>query len=105
MAEKTKKEETEEEVRKYASLEAVANSQGGQLLIKNLEKDFMAVIHTLRSKYATAELKELLPLLAKMDVRLDLIEVLRGAGKRKKDETETLKEILAEEAKHLEETQ
>ena len=105
---KPKKELTEKdfignEIEKYSDLEALTNSDGGQLLIKGLEKDFMSIIHTLRSKYMTAELKDLLPLLAKLDIQLDLIEVLKGAAKAKNAEIEILKEILKKEAERLEE--
>lgn len=104
---KIKKELTEkdyhrDEIKKYSDLESLANSEGGKLLIEGLEKDFMSVIHTLRGKYMNTELKDLLPLLAKLDIQLDLIEILKGSSKAKDAEVAILKEILAKEGENLE---
>jgi len=84
-------------VKLYASLEAVANSEGGQFLIKGWKQDIVASMDTLCSKYLTAPEFELRAACARLSERLASLRAIQHAGRNKKFALKELEEILKQE--------
>lgn len=72
-----------EDLETYASLDSLANSEGGKVLIKTLTDDVFATIDTLCITYKKASQAELQALCAVLQVNLDLLRAIRNAPKNK----------------------
>lgn len=81
---KEQKEEYEQEARKYSSLEALANTEGGKILIQGLQKDITAAIDVLAIKYKTASEIELRSACANLAVNLAVLRTMTNAKQNKK---------------------
>ncbi len=88
--------EVKKDIGKYSALDALKDSEGGQLLIESLASDIASCIEELSSKYKTASHSELIAIGAKIAERLSLYRTLNRAKKNKKLASEELKAILAE---------
>ena len=91
------KEEIQKDIKKYSSIEAVENSEGGKLLIKSLEKDVVSCIDEMSSKIKTATHIELVAIIAKMSERLTLLRAIRRAKNLKNMAAKELEFLLKEE--------
>lgn len=80
----------------YSALEAVKNSEGGQLILASLQKDILSCIDTISSKYKDASHSELIALSAKLSEKLALFRTISRSPKNKKLALEELKVVLEE---------
>lgn len=92
---KQKEEETKAQIELYGSLEAVANSKGGKVILASLKKDIISCIDSLCSKYPTASQTELIAIVARMSERLALLRSLVRAEKNKKIYIQELDELIS----------
>jgi len=81
-----------EELDEKHSLAALAQSEGGQLLLASLLSDIASSVLGLSSSYKDASHIELIGLCAKLDCKLDMYRALKRAPHNKK----VLEDLLAE---------
>lgn len=86
--------DVEADVKKYALLEAVENSEGGQMIIVGLKKDVVSAIEKLKSLYKTASEIELRTWCAILDSRFTMLQAYSRAGTNRKFAVETLDELM-----------
>lgn len=98
MANKEQIKDLQDEVKNYASLEAVRNSSGGKILIETLKKDILSAMNEICLKYKEATHAEMIAVSAKLAERLTLLRVLTRASNNKKVTKEELEELLKEES-------
>lgn len=92
----TQKEELQEVVAKQSSLEAVKLSEGGQLVIKALQKDILSAINILAYSYKTVSHASLMANCASLAEKIAVYRLINGSSKSKKIAMDELKEFLAE---------
>lgn len=85
-----------QELNVASALEAVAVSEGGQIILNGLVRDIVGLVSTLSIKYKTATMIELVSTCADLKTKLDTLHVLSRAGKNKAYLIEQLKETLKE---------
>ena len=85
------KEEVEQDIALYSSLESVASSEGGKHIIKNLKTDINGAISNIVSNYKKAPHIELIGYCAVLSERISLLKTLTRASKNKDLAIETLK--------------
>lgn len=90
-------DDVKKDIRKYSSIDAVSNSEGGKIVVSSLQKDIVSVIDDLASKYKTSSHVELIALCATLQARLALLRVLVRSRKLKKIALEELDFLLKEE--------
>lgn len=90
------KNEVEQDVDLYSSLDAVAHSEGGKILIENLKSDVVNSVESLLSNYKTSDEMLLRSTIAKLQSDLGILRALTRSEKNKKMAEEELKKILAE---------
>jgi hypothetical protein len=71
----------EEDLSKYAALEALQNSEGGIILISTLKQDIIGIINDLKGCYRTASHTELIALISKLEARVDILRSITRAKK------------------------
>lgn len=94
--EQTEQNEIQEDVSLYKSLDALAHSDGGKILIDSLGKDVVNSVDNLTAKYKEASHIELISIIAKLQSDLSLLRVLTRAEKNKEQAQEELKKLLEE---------
>lgn len=99
MPKSEREEEARKDVDKYAGLEALASSDGGQTLIDGLRKDVSSTIDIICNTYTTAPHFELIAHISRLKERLALLRVLNNAPKNHSGSIDELKAILKEENK------
>lgn len=101
MAKKTspQAETIKKDLKKYAALEAVALSEGGKILVDNLVVDILAGLDRLGSMYKGSTLDQLLPVIADIDNKRDILRVIIRSKKNK----QLAYDALADELKRVEE--
>lgn len=91
--------EIESDIKKYAKIAEMANTEGGQELIARLGSDIVSSIEILKQKYKTASHIELIFVIAKLDVFTDMYrDLIRAEGNKteeKKRYKETLEKIMS----------
>ena len=92
----TQKEEIQKEIQKHASIEALSKTEGGQLVIKTLEKDILYAINSINVEFKSATHAELISLCAKLSEKTTMYRLLIGAEKRKGIAIEDLQNFLKE---------
>jgi hypothetical protein len=92
-----RKEEIKKDIKKFASLDVVASTAGGKLLVSSLQKDITSCVDELSSKYKTASHIEIIAICAKLSEKITLLRVLNKAKKLKKIAQEELNFLLEEE--------
>lgn len=80
----------------YHSLEAIANQEGGKVLIKTLMDDTVDSIEALVSGYKKMSLPDMQAYCATIAANLGVIRALTRSGKNKKLVDEALEEALKE---------
>lgn len=89
---KNEKDEIKEDLKKYKALEAVANSDGGQILLETLVADIEYSIDILVSDYKTLPDIELRSTCANLATNLAIFKALTNSSKNKKFALSELKE-------------
>ena len=89
--------EIKEAIAKHASIEAVANTKGGKIIIASLQKDITTCISELSRGYRTMPHMELVAICARLSEQLSMLRVLNKAKKLKNIAKEELEFILQEE--------
>ena len=91
-------DDIEKDIKKYAKLDIVANSEGGKELVKNLGSYIVSTINQLCHKYKSASHIELISLIAQLDSKINLYQTLmRAKGQKmgaKKEYEKRLEELL-----------
>lgn len=97
---KTKKEELVESIvidlKKVSAIEALASTEGGEVLLKSLAQDVISDIGKLSSNFSTLTLQEFVAIGASLKTNTDMIRVLSKANSNKKFLQELLEETLNE---------
>lgn len=91
------KKELEKDLSQASSLEAVALSSGGKIIIETLKSDVIGDMDTLANKYSELQHLDLIAVCADMKTKLDLLRVLIRAPKNKKFLMDIMKDALKEE--------
>lgn len=86
--------EIKDELGSFAALEAVANSEGGQLLISSHMKDVVSIVDSLGANYNVYSHTQLMAMCAEMKTKLDMVRTLTRAEKNKTFMQETLDAAL-----------
>jgi len=73
----------EKELKKYSSLSALQDSEGGKIIIQALEKDIVSAIDSLCSKYKDGTHIELISLCSKLSERLFIMKTITRSKKNK----------------------
>lgn len=81
-----------EELDEKHALSALADTEGGKLLLDSLLVDVSSIIGSLRSTYKDGSHVDLITLCARLDSKLSMYQAL----KRARTNTDQLKEILAD---------
>lgn len=89
-------QEIQEDVNIYKSLDSLAHSEGGKILIESLGKDVVNGVESLLSKYKDAPEMDLRSTIAKLQSDLALLRVLTRSEKNKKQAEEELQKLLEE---------
>lgn len=97
MANKEQIKDTEQELKNYAVIEALSNTEGGQRIVSLLKDDILSAINDISAKYKTASHAELIAVSAKLSERITLFRVFSRASKNKKLTKDQLEELLKEE--------
>ena len=96
MSKKEKTKEVKKDIKKYSSLEALQNTDGGKLLMTALKTDIGSCLDEISTKYKTASHAELLAVCAKFAANLALFRSIFRSSKNKKLALEELNAILEE---------
>lgn len=89
------------DIKKYASLESVARSEGGLILIKSLKSDIVAFLGLLRNQYTELSEANLRATCGILNDRINLYQTLTNAKNNKKGASKALEELLKEEPDEL----
>jgi len=95
MPKKIEKDELLADLATFKALDAIVDQEGGKILVKNLEKDFITQLEVVMSLCSDDELK-LRTAVIKMKATLDILRALKRAKKNAKEPQEYLI-ALAEE--------
>ncbi len=90
------KKEIQQDIEKYASINALAGLEGGKILVKSLKSDVLSSINFLTGNYKTVPEIELRASIAKLEANLSLYRVITRAEKNKLMAIEELENILEE---------
>jgi hypothetical protein len=96
MASKAQKKSVQKDVKTFSALEAVRNSEGGQIILTGLRKDILATIDAIVVKYKEVSHPSLIALSAKLAEKLALYRTLSRSSKNKSDALAELKILLEE---------
>ena len=91
------KEIVEKDLDKYASLESLAISEGGKVLLDSLKSDIGSITDTIMSKYKELLHIELIAHIANLKAKFDLYRAINRSSANKKLASNELSRILAEE--------
>lgn len=99
MSKETKEQikEVREDVKMYADLEAVKNSNGGKRILKGLGADIVVAIDKLCQSYQTASHVEILSIIAGLNNRLELFRTINRSSKNKRLAKEELERLIEED--------
>jgi len=86
--------EIEKDLDIYASLDVLADSEGGKLLISKLATDIISLAGTLGTKYKSSTHAELVGFCADLDSKYTMLLSLTRAKKNKDLATDALREEL-----------
>ena len=87
-------ESAQNDVKRYAMLEAVERSEGGKVIIRGIEKEVVSAIDKIMSSYKTAQEIELRTWCAILDTRMTMLYLFMRAPKNKMGATEALKNLM-----------
>lgn len=85
-----------DELEAVSAISAVADSEGGKVLMKGLRSDIIDVVEVLCFKYKELTLQEFTGLCADMKSKLDLLRAIRRSNKKKAFLEEELDQALLE---------
>ncbi len=83
-----------EDLDKIHNLRNMLNSEGGQLMIEFLQDDCIVTMKKLRDEYITNNQLAIIPLVAKLDAQLSLLEELSANIKAEKEIENVLKKVI-----------
>jgi len=89
-------EEQQQDLDVYNALKTVADSDGGEILIKNLLSDVVNTIGTLEKQYKTLTHIEMIAYCASLSEKLSLLRSLTRASKNFSDLKKLLEDTLSE---------
>lgn len=86
------KKEITDDIKKYKSIEAVANSGGGKIILNDVKSDVVSVIDQLSTKYKELTHIEFIAFCAELSEKLTMMRVLTRAKDNKAMAIEALEE-------------
>lgn len=86
-----------DELDRVAAISAIADMEGGKLLISQLISEIVSSIDTLSTKYRTLTIQEFIGHCADMESKLSLVRTLKKARKNKDIAETDLAEALLQE--------
>ena len=89
-------QEIEKDIKKYAKIAEIGTTEGGEQLIQRLGIDIVGAIDILTAKYKTLTHIELIAIISKLDVIIDIYRDLTRAEKNKVKEKKKYQERLKE---------
>lgn len=96
MPKTNKIKEIQEDLEIVNALEAVALSEGGKILLKNLAKDILGNLEILSNKYSTMTMQEFISLGASTKEKMLVFKAISNSKKNKDLLNEILQETLKE---------
>ena len=84
------------ELGEKTSIKAVAESEGGKLIIRQAKREIVALIDELCGTYKKGTHPEIVSLIAKIEARTAILRILLKAEKNVKDAEMYLEELTAE---------
>jgi len=90
------KEIIEDDISKYAKLEAVGISEGGKLLTKGLSSDIVNSVDELIIGYKTLSHIEMIVIISQIEAKFGIFKAIKRSTKNKKLAKEQLELILTE---------
>lgn len=85
-----------DEVKKYKSLDVIAKSEGGEILIDDLKQKIADNVNTLDNSFLTISESQLRALCANLSALLGVLRLLTQAEKNAKVKAEDLENLLEE---------
>lgn len=76
---KTRKEQLEDKLSKFASLQALANQPGGKILLEASLKDAMRSVSKIIRNYRTLTLQEFIAEAASLESKIDMVNILKNS--------------------------
>lgn len=86
------KEEITKDIKKYKAVEAVANSDGGKIIEKDIKDDLISVIDQISVKYGELSHIELIALCAGLNEKLTMLRIFKNAKTNRKMAIEALED-------------
>ncbi len=93
----SEKELIEKDIDKYGSLEALANTDGGKVLIDSLKDDVVASIEEIMTRYKELSHTEFIALGASLEAKFNVIKSIDRSMENKELAKDYLKQILTNE--------
>lgn len=85
-----------DDLSKISAVKAMADSEGGQIIVQSLVSDVISAMDTLCVKYSSMSLQEFISLCADMKSKIDLARVITRSNKNKKALENMIEETLQE---------
>lgn len=89
--------EIKKDIKKYGAIAAIANTDGGKILISSLKKDIISSINELTSGYKILSHIEIIAICARLSERLAVLKTINNSTNNKKFAQEALEFILQNE--------
>lgn len=96
-----KKAEVKRDIQAYGSLEVLAKTEGGRILLEDAKMEALQAIDTLCDTYAASSHFELVALISTLKERLTLLRKFTRAAVNEADALKVLEDILEKEKKDL----
>ena len=95
--ESTPRKIVKKDIGNFSALEALKNSEGGQILIKALKKDILSTIDSISNGYKDSNYETIVSLCAKLSERISMLKTILRSTKNKKLALEELELLLTED--------
>lgn len=86
------KEEITDDIKKYKSIETMAKSAGGKIVLKEIKSDVISTIDQLSTKYGELSHIEMIALCAGLNEKLTMMRIMKNAKENKAMAIEALED-------------
>ncbi|MCG3219606.1 MAG: hypothetical protein KAR35_11380 [Candidatus Heimdallarchaeota archaeon] len=80
---KEEKKEIQDDISRFRSIETMANSNGGKIILKEIKSDVVSTIDQLSTRYGELTHIELIALCAGLKEKLTMMRVMKNAKENK----------------------
>ena len=77
------KEEIQDDISRYRSIESMAKSAGGKIILKEIKSDVVSTIDQLSTKYGELTHIEMIALCAGLNEKLTMMKLMKNAKENK----------------------